>query len=83
LSCGKCKDCTHWEPRGNDIMGDCLSKKVLDCTKQFEYEDALDGVSFWSLGCKPVRAYFVTGRDFGCVHFEPSPDMDLSRRERE
>ena len=83
-SIGKCKDCREWEARGNGIMGDCLCKKVLDCTKQFDYEDALDGISFWSNECQPVRVCFVTGRDFGCVHFELSPDaMDYERRERE
>lgn len=65
-------------------MGDCLCKKVIDFTMNQDYEDVLDGVSFWSDGCQPVRAYFVTGRDFGCVHFEPRPDtMDYERRERE
>jgi len=64
----KCKDCKFWR-RNTDsdpvFMGDCSSDKFVYATDD---EPEKDGLSYGDY--EEYSAFFSTGEDFGCIHFE-------------
>lgn len=60
-----CKTCIHWQTKDGEVVGECRGVRISDPanTSDFFVPEACDG---WG---EPKQPPFLTGPDFGCVHF--------------
>lgn len=86
----KCRDCAYWErdrypePKPIDdgvgriryFSGKCRSYKWVkdDGGEVAEFYFPPDGIVYWGGGS---LAGFMTGEDFGCIHFERVKRVDM------
>jgi hypothetical protein len=78
----RCKNCKYWtrtekEEHNSGLYGDCNSSK-------FEYEidreSLVDGDKLLYQDYEGFSAGFVTGEEFGCIHFKEAQDGPSNNR---
>jgi len=68
-----CKNCKYWssirspyEDKNGNNTGSCSNKKFIYAIDDKKIDS--DGLRYWD--AEAYYAYFETGLNFGCIHFE-------------
>ena len=67
-----CKNCKYWTqhvgPYKDTHFGSCSNEKFVYTFTSLNKDVPDDGLGYWDEEC--YKAYFETGENFGCIHFE-------------